>query len=454
MKISTRLSVTFSFIASAIFIAFGITVYVFFFQYRKHNFKERLKERIDITEKIFLEKESFSPDEFEKITSQFLRTLPQETEEVIELKEDELPVFKHQYPQDIIDKLVQKELFVFEDGDREGISRIFHIKGKDYLVIVTAVDKTGLEFLAYLRNIILLLILVGIPQIFITSYIITKRAMLPISKKIDKANSISASNLHQRLNVYNPNDELGKMAIAFNKLLDRLEASFEAQKSFIRNASHEIRNPLTAIMGEAEIAMSRPRAKEEYVESLKTILAEAETLNSTVNNLLQLSKVAASEESIHYETIYFDDFLMDIKQSFDFQNPENNVAFSIEITEENNFFPVKGNRNLLKTAIINLLDNACKFSSNKEVKVLLTKKGSKLRLSIRDRGIGIADKDIEKIKTPFYRGRNAMRIKGSGIGLSLSSKIISLHQGELKIHSRIDRGTEVTIILPLISGRK
>ena len=451
MKISTRLSVTFSIIASAIILAFGITVYALFYKYREHNFHERLKERIEITEKIFLEKETFSPDEFEKITNQFLRTLPQETEEVIELKEGEMPVFKHRYPEDVREKLVKNDLYVFNYDDVEGISKVFHIKGKDYLVIVTAVDKTGLQFLDYLRNIIILLILIGIPQIFIGSFIIAKRAMLPISKKIDKANSISASSLHQRLNVYNPNDELGKMAIAFNKLLDRLEASFEAQKSFLRNASHEIRNPLTAIMGEAEIAMSKSRTKEEYVESLKTILSGAETLNATVNNLLQLSKVTANEEGIHYEILHFDDFLMEIKESFDFQNPDNKVRITIENTDGGSSFQVRGNRNLLKTAIINIFDNACKFSSNKDVEVALKKDARKLMLSVRDQGIGISDKDIEQIKTPFYRGQNAMRIKGSGIGLSLSSKIITHHHGSLEIHSQIDKGTLVIITLPLIS---
>lgn len=452
MKISTRLSATSSIIASSIFIVFGITIYLFSSNYRKYDFQERLKERVLITEKIFLEKDSFSPAELEKITDQFLHTLPEETEEVFLIQQHgDTPEFKYSYPLEIRDELVTNDTFDFEDSDTQGMSRIFQVKGKKYVVIVTAIDKIGLQNLIFLKNIIMLLVLIGIPMIFIGSFIITRRALLPISKKIDKANSISASNMHQRLIVVNPDDEIGKMAIAFNHLLDRLENSFDAQKSFISNASHEIKNPLTAIMGEAEITTSKPRTNEEYLESLNVILTESETLNSTVNNLLQLSKVAANEEKIQYENIQFDKCLKEVKNSYDFLNPENKLYLNIATPKEKQFYSISGNKNLLNTAIINLFDNACKFSSNKKVNVLLTSNANQLILVIKDKGIGIDDKDIEKIMTPFYRGNNAMKIKGSGIGLSLSSKIINLHKGILEVKSQIKIGTEVHVIFPLIS---
>ena len=451
MKISTRLPITFSIIASAIFIAFGLTVYLFSSNYRKHDFQERLKGRVVITEKIFLEKESFSATELKKITNQFLHTLPMETEEVVQINDNLAPIYKYEYPEEVKNKLPLSNTFSFEDSEIQGESRIFKVKGKNYLIIVTAVDQVGLQNLSFLKNIIILLVLLGIPLIFLASFIMARRALLPISKKIDKANTISASNLHQRLNVHNPDDELGKMAIAFNKLLNRLEASFEAQKLFIRNASHEIRNPLTAIMGEAEITNSKTRTTEEYQKSISTILSEAETLNSTVNNLLQLSKVEANEDKISYEPIHFEDFLIEIKKSFDFLNPKNKLLISIGNEGVNDL--ISGNWNLLKTAILNLFDNACKFSSNNEVKVVLRKDKNELILTIKDTGIGIEKKDIERILIPFYRGNNVINTKGSGIGLSLSSKIIILHQGILKIQSDIGSGTEVQVILPLISAK-
>ncbi|MBD79115.1 MAG: hypothetical protein CL840_09365 [Crocinitomicaceae bacterium] len=450
MKISSRLSLTFSVIASTLFIAFSLTVYFFSANYRKEDFQDRLKERVEITEKIFLEKDSFSPSEFEKINDQFLHTLPEETEEVVEIQPNKPLKLEHDYPEEIREKLESTETLEFESGKMQGMSKIFHVNGKDYLIIVTAIDKVGLQNLTFLKSLLTFIFLGGVPLIFITSIIIAKRALLPISNKIDLANSISASNLHQRLTIYNENDELGKMAIAFNKVLDRLEASFEAQKAFIRNASHEIRNPLTAILGEAEIAISKSRSREDYKESLSVVLSEAETLNSTVNNLLQLSKVNANEENILYEVISFNHFLIHTKENYDFQNPDNLVTLTILEGDETSNFNVLANTNLLNTAIINLIDNASKFSSNQPVEIELTSSEDHIELKITDKGIGIPEKDLEKIITPFYRGNNAIKIKGSGIGLSLSSKIIELHKGTLEIKSELSSGTEIVVKLPLI----
>jgi signal transduction histidine kinase len=446
MKISTRLSITFSIIASTIFIAFGFTVYYFSSSYRHGDFQERLSERIIITEKMFLEKESFSPIEFEKITKQFLHKLPEETEEVVLIQKGKEPIFKHNYPQEYRDKMMIDRTFDFDISDLQGTSKKFRVEGKDYLIIVTAVDRVGLQNISFLKNILLLLVLLGVPLIFIGSFIITIRELLPISKKIDKVNTITISNLHRRLNVHNPSDELGKMATAFNKLLDRLESSFESQKAFIRNASHEIRNPLTAIMGEAEVAMSKSRTTDEYMRSLGTILSEAETLDSTVTNLLQLSKVTASEENIKFETFLFDKFLLEIKEGYDFLNPLNKL--SVHVSDEN--YSISGNKNLLKTAIINLFDNASKFSFNRKVEVVLARNNNLVQLTIKDVGIGILPNDIEKVITPFYRGNNALKEKGSGIGLSLSSKIIKIHKGVLEIRSQIKIGTEIHVKIPIV----
>lgn len=452
MKIRTRLALTFYFISSTIFLIFGITVYIFFSDYRKQDFQDRLEKRVIITEKIFLEKETFSPSELEKINNQFLHTLPEETEEVILIEKDKQPVFKHDYPEEVLTLLVSNNTFEFEDNYIQGASRIFQVGGKNYLIIVTAVDKVGHQNLSFLKRIIIFLVLIGISLIFVCSFIITKRALLPISKKIEKANTISASNLHQRLNVQNPNDEIGIMAIAFNKLLDRLEASFDAQKSFIQNASHEIKNPLTSIMGEAEVILSKARTKDEYKESLNIILSESETLSSTVSNLLQLAKVTSGEENINFETIIFDEFLNEVKFSFDFINPDNQVNLNIFKTTKEKTYSISGNKNLLKTVIINLLDNACKFSSNGHVDILLSNDDEHLNLEIKDEGIGINSNDLNKITTPFYRGNNTIQIKGSGIGLSLCSKIINLHSGKIQIESQIDIGTTVHIKIPLISA--
>ena len=452
MTISTRLALTYSIIASSIFVVFGISVFVFSSNYGQDNFKQRLKQRVLVTEKRFLEKETFSPRELEKITNEFLHTLPQETEEVIKITSNKTPDFKHTYSQKVRSKFLTTKEYHYTEKEVQGMSRIFTVNGIKYVIVVTAVDEIGLQNLSFLRRRIILLILIGIPIIFIGGFLITRRALLPLSKKIGKANSISASNLHQRLNVQNPNDEIGKLAIAFNNLLDRLETSFESQKAFISNASHEINTPLTSIIGEAEVTISKPRTEKEYVQSLRVILSEGEMLSNTTKNLLQLSKITANEGNLNFTQINFTQFIYSIKESFDFFNPDNQISIENAPMEKGDKLIVFGNQALLMTAVINLLDNACKFSSNKEVVVKLFSDGNSVCLTIIDNGIGIAENDLDKVNNPFFRGINALQIRGSGIGLSLSSQIIQLHNGTLEFQSQLEKGTNVLVKLQRFSN--
>lgn len=447
MKIRTRLSIAFSSIASAMFIAFAVTVFFFSKYHRSEDFQERLSKRIEITEKIFLEKESFSPEELAKINDQFLHTLTEETEEVVEIVNGQQPEFKHEYPDDFISSIQSPGEFNYENSIREGRAKLFNVKGKNYLIIVTATDVVGYDEIGFLKQVLLLLVLAAIPFIFLGSFILTKRELSPLYKKIQNANTIGASNLDQRLSVYNPNDEIGQMAIAFNGLLERLESSFDAQKSFIRNASHEIKNPLTAIMGETEVTLSKVRTPEEYEQTLKVVLSEVEGLDATVNNLLQLSKVLSSDEGVKLESICLNEFLMEVKKGFDFLNPQNEIIVEVEESAEG--LKIRGNKNLLKTALLNIMDNACKFSENKLVQVKLSGVVEMLHLSVEDRGIGIKPEELGKVLTPFYRGYNTLQIKGSGIGLSLTARIIELHQGKFTLESREKKGTTVVIKLPI-----
>jgi|TARA_B110000046_G_scaffold111144_1_gene118350 signal transduction histidine kinase len=448
MKISTRLSLTVSIIVSAIFLVFSLVIYKFSSEHRQNVFKERLKQRVLITEKLFLEKDSFSPKELETITDQFLHTLPEETEAVINFDDETILIYQEKYGTDLWKKISSEETVYFNLKKTAGMSRIFKIKGHNYLVVVTALDNIGLENLAFLKTLLILLALIGIPVISASSFIMNYRAFLPLSEKIEKANTISATNFNQRLMVYDSGDEIDQLAIAFNNLLDRLEASFNSQKSFIRNASHEIKNPLTAIMGEAEITVSKTRTSDQYIESLNIVLAQAERLNITLNNLLQLSNISSNEGEFKLVKINIQDLLFKIKSDYNFVNPENKIVIPVIKLDDKTVF---GNEQLLKSAITNLIDNACKFSANQEVLINFSVLKPMLNLYISDNGIGISEEDKELILSPFYRGKNALKIKGSGVGLALASKIISIHKGTLQIDSKLDTGTNITVSFPITS---
>ena len=284
MRIRNKLTLLFSLASASIILIFGVSVYYFSAEYRKNEFYQRLRDRVEIAEKVFLERDSFTEAEFNTIRNQFLNSLSDETEEVVELQVGWKEKVRFKYPDQFLESLDKLEEAYFYNDTIQGAARIFHLQGGDYAVIITAVDKVGMRVLANLRTIIVLAMAVCIVAMAIVSNYISVLLIKPISRKIQKANAISVSNLHERLNVYNPDDELGELAIAFNNLLDRLEGAFTMQKLFVANASHEIRNPLTAILGEADVALERDRSVAEYRESLLNISHEADRLNLLVNN--------------------------------------------------------------------------------------------------------------------------------------------------------------------------
>ena len=437
--------------SALIVLAFGVSVYYFSAQYRKTEFFQRLKTRVEISEKFFLERATFSDEDYQKIRDQFLNTLPNETEEVASLSSGWRSSLTHDYPPDFLTSLVNDETAYFYNDTIQGAGRVFHLKDGNYAVIITAVDKVGMRVLTNLRTIIVLGILGCIVVISILSYYISKRLIWPISKKIHKANSITGTNLHERLTVYNPDDELGEMAIAFNKLLDRLEGAFQMQKLFVANASHEIRNPLTAILGETEIALTKDRSIEDYKESLKNISLEADRLNLLINNLFQLSSINYDVINIKQEAIWADELINEARKKFDLLNPNNQLR--IHLTNEFKHWQgsIYGNKNLLETALINIFDNASKFSSDDVVEVDVNISDEKLGIIVKDYGVGIPANDIPKITQPFFRADNVRQIRGTGIGIPLTLRIIEIHNGKLQVESELNKGTIVTIILPLIT---
>ncbi len=452
MKIRNRLTLSFSIVVIVIFLVFSCTVYLFSAAYRKSEFNNRLKQRIDITEKIFLEK-SNSPLDYKKIQEQFLNKLPEETEEVIDLLPDYKAALKNKYPEDFLNELSVNNESFFQIDDRQGGGKIFHVNGNDYVVLLTAVDYVGIRMMNHLIIVIVIVMAISIVVTILLSHLISGNLLSRISTKIKQANSISAKNLHDRLAVIDPNDEMGELAIAFNNLLDRVEQAFYTQKLFIDNASHEIRNPLTAIMGEADYILEKTRTTEEYQNSFASVAREADRLNELVNDLLQLAGITRKDVTFSRELISVYDLLVGAKEKLDAQFPNNQVQLDSIKKEMANQIFIEGNKHLLTTALFNLMDNATKYSSFKPVPVLLSRevKGS-IEISIHDEGIGIPGNDLKNITQPFHRASNVRGIQGTGIGIPLTLKIIELHSGTLKVESILSSGTVAKVRLPCAVG--
>jgi signal transduction histidine kinase len=320
----------------------------------------------------------------------------------------------------------------------------------DYIVIASAENYFEMHHAAYLKRTLLFAIAAAFLFSLIIALYFSKYIFKPIHTITEKAREISSENLHLRIDIDNKSDELKELAITFNNMLDRIETSFETQNNFISNASHEFRTPLTAIIGEADVALSKIRKPEEYIESINIILDEAEKLDKKTKALLFLAQTGFNGKVQKFEKVRMDQLLWDVKETLEKISPKNKIHLDMSLLPENPLkLKIKGNEQLLHLALSNILSNASKYSDYQPVSVSLGATDNKVIIVIKDKGIGIPDSELKYIYDPFFRASNTKNYEGYGIGLPLSRNIIRIHSGELHVTSIENGGTTVQIILPI-----
>jgi signal transduction histidine kinase len=247
-------------------------------------------------------------------------------------------------------------------------------------------------------------------------------------------------------------DEIEELSHTFNNMLDRLETSFESQNNFVSNASHELSTPLTAIIGEAELTLTKPRSPEQYVQSTQVILNEAERLRNVTTTLLNLAQTGFDGKKQNWEQVRADELVWSVKKSVDNINPQNQVYFDTShLPEEARKLSTSGNMQLLILALSNVVVNACKYSNNSPVTIGVAATDERILIVVRDTGIGIPENELPYIFDPFFRASNVEHFKGYGIGLPLSRNILRLHGGDIVVSSKVGEGTIIHISLPIIS---
>jgi signal transduction histidine kinase len=252
-----------------------------------------------------------------------------------------------------------------------------------------------------------------------------------------------------RLEYNDEDDEMSELAHNFNDMLDRLETSFESQSNFISNASHELNTPLTSIIGEADVTLTRIRSTEEYVEALNNILMEAEKLNKKTKALLFLAQTAFNGKALEFKLVRVDQLILDVKETMNRIHPDNKVTIDFSLLPDNPLkLKISGNEQLLHLALSNIVLNAYKYSNNQPVIVSLGMSYDMLIIIVKDTGIGIPENEIKFIYDPFFRASNTTNYEGYGIGLPLTRNIIKIHKGILNVNSTVFKGTTIEIRLP------
>ncbi len=455
MEIRKKLTYQFIGIVAFILLFSLVAIYVSFSQARKEEFYDRLGSKAKLVAQMLIDIDEIDSELLKKIeknnplslSGEKIVIFDYENKQIYSTDEDNILVF----PISVIQQVRLKEEVRFRQKEYEVIGQFYTGQSDRIVVFAAATDIFGINKLQRLRIIMLIVFIASLVIVFIAGRLFAMRALAPISNIVKQVNRIEVTNLNARLDKGNEKDEIAHLALTFNKMLERLEAAFHIQKNFIANASHELRTPLTVITGQLEVVLMKARTNEEYRNTLMIVLKEIKNLNLLSNKLLLLAQTSSKESDTNFLPVRIDDVLWKAQ----YEVLTRNKNFSIEIIFEDGIddeskLSVLGNDLLLRTALTNLMDNACKYSENHYAEVRLDAKNVNLIIQFIDRGIGISPEDKELIFQPFFRSKNAIHFEGHGIGLSLVEKIVAQHNGTIHVSSEIGKGSVFTLQLPIL----
>jgi signal transduction histidine kinase len=239
-------------------------------------------------------------------------------------------------------------------------------------------------------------------------------------------------------------DEIGKLADTINFMSNEIKKSNNLKNDFISSISHEIRTPLTSIRGWAETINGNPSEIDGNKQGISIILKESERLTNLVEELLDFSKFEAERIDMNFEKVDLNLLVKDVLRQYSSRFSEKKMALNCILDDKVTY--VTGDPGRLRQVFINVIDNACKFTDNDgSITVKTEKTPAGTNVIVKDNGIGIPPDELPHITEKFYKGQSAK--SGSGIGLSISTEIIRLHNGNLRIESGYGKGTTVTIEL-------
>jgi len=436
---------------SLILILLGVSIYYLSADYREKEFYQRLHGDAITTARLF--------GDVEEMNSQLLKIIDKNVENL--LPDEEVVVYDvrnkllfssvetiGKVPSEILEKVKTGREIRYKEGEQEVIGLLFAGKHGKLVVVAKALDRYGLSKLIHLRNLLIIVILIAIVLTAIAGYFFARGAIEPISNVMYQVDRISATNLNLRVNEGNGSDEIAQLAIKFNRMLERLEAAFEVQRSFVANASHELRTPLTVLTGNIEVAIMN-NVDPEAREILRSLLEDMRQLNKLSNGLLDLAQSSLDISQLSINEVRIDEVIGNARAEILKHNKDYTVELNFsEFPESEKWLVLTANEQLIKSALTNVIENACKYSQNSKAMVNLSFDRKGITIEVTDTGIGISERDLGHIFEPFYRSSNVKDIAGHGIGLTLASKIVQLHKGEILLNSVLNKGTRVQVVLP------
>ncbi len=296
--------------------------------------------------------------------------------------------------------------------------------------------------------------LIGLSIVLVLASLIGRlfiiRILNPVMDIAITARGISYKDLRRRLKTERMDEEMRFLADSFNDMLGRLENSFQYMSDFTAYATHELKTPLAIIRGEAELALERDRSVKEYKSAMEEVLAEAERMLVTIDQLLLLTRLEFKKDAFKSEEFELTEFLGEICEQAKLLAAKKKITVNCSFPAGPLY--IKGDKLTLRRLFFNILDNAMKFNSEGgRIDLKLELSGNDAHILIADTGRGIPQEELPNLFRKFYRTRQpqAKEIPGSGLGLSICQSIAKAHGGQVTVSSRYGEGSVFTVKLPL-----
>ncbi|MCC8410132.1 HAMP domain-containing histidine kinase [Mucilaginibacter sp. UR6-1] len=438
MKIKTRLSLYFTLISSGALLLVLIALYLAVYSFSREDFYDRLTDRANVASQLYLKADEINADSLVQVQQRYLDKL---NGEVIKVYDDDnksaFNTHNNIFWTDTIIEQVRKDKYLkYQDGSRQVVGKLYHDNQGDFVILVSAVDRSFPRRVTMLSQVALVLFIVFTAVLFFAGQIFANRALAPIKKVITQMGQIRSSNLHMRVEGAKNKDEIDELISNFNSLLERLENAFELQQTFVANASHELRTPLTSIMGEVEVALTKIRNTDEYERILASISADALRLQETITSLMELAQVDMNYTQAKISPVRVDELLWELHESWTEKKGPGKLNLTLaNMPDDESELEIQGNKPLLYIALNNIIDNAFKYSGGEPVNVKFEALATKVSITVTDKGPGISETDRQKILRPFYRAGNVKKLPGNGLGLYITDKIIQLCHGRIEVIS-------------------
>lgn len=446
-KIALNLSIAFS-------LLFGIVmviIYMSFNDFRRDEFKERFRQRLEFTTHFISKSKDFEEEAPIFFNENSDNILLNETILIFNAQKELIySTIKDRnvtWDSALLKELDEKKIIYSEKTVPEIYAALRKINGEDYYILTSALDTNGKSKLSYLKYLLVAAYVMSTLLIWFFSYYFMGQFLRPLEDLNKEISEVTAHKLTTQIPVQESDDEISILAQSFNTMIVRLNDVFQSQKDFTASASHEIRTPITRMSFQLENLIKLQQHSPETLSSLKRIQQDVYQLSDLTNSLLLLTKFDKENIQSIYEEVRIDEVIFGAFETIEKSYPHLKMDFLIsEDTSDEAVLVINGIHSLLEIVFINLFKNAAVYSNNMEVDVLITETASDLIVDVISQGNTIPEEEQSKLFEAFMRGNNSQNISGSGLGLRIVKRILEYHGANIFYSSPLDDINKFSII--------